>query len=230
MQKNELLGNSAALLMPVEWDEPFGIVIFCTSSPKIVDAKTRSKWSRVFVICSSDKACGSAPGRYAPPPPRPPIPSRPPSANAPPPPRVLRRRTSPRPSSSPTSAGCPGCPAAADGLPPADAASAARPAQWRQARPRPRPRRPPPRRHALASSLSRLTANLICRQSDQGDGGRSSSCRRHPLRSSYQTIVVAGNKRVAPTQEGIGRDRSERTGSALLPPRPAHDGSVSQLN
>jgi hypothetical protein len=28
--------------------EPFAIVIFCTSDPKIVDAKTRSKWSRVL--------------------------------------------------------------------------------------------------------------------------------------------------------------------------------------
>ena len=28
--------------------EPFGIVIFCTSDPEIVDAKTRSKWSRVL--------------------------------------------------------------------------------------------------------------------------------------------------------------------------------------
>ena len=28
--------------------EPFGIVIFCTSDPKVADAKTRSKWSRVL--------------------------------------------------------------------------------------------------------------------------------------------------------------------------------------
>ena len=28
--------------------EPFGIVIFCTADPKIADAKTRSKWSRVL--------------------------------------------------------------------------------------------------------------------------------------------------------------------------------------
>lgn len=28
--------------------EPFGVVIFCTSDPRIVDAKTRSKWSRVL--------------------------------------------------------------------------------------------------------------------------------------------------------------------------------------
>ena len=28
--------------------EPFAIVIFCTSDPQTVDAKTRSKWSRVL--------------------------------------------------------------------------------------------------------------------------------------------------------------------------------------
>ena len=28
--------------------EPFGIVIFCTADPEIVDTKTRSKWSRVL--------------------------------------------------------------------------------------------------------------------------------------------------------------------------------------
>jgi hypothetical protein len=28
--------------------EPFGILIFCTADPKVVDAKTRSKWSRVL--------------------------------------------------------------------------------------------------------------------------------------------------------------------------------------
>jgi len=28
--------------------EPFGIVIFCTADPKVADAKTRSKWSRVL--------------------------------------------------------------------------------------------------------------------------------------------------------------------------------------
>ena len=28
--------------------EPFGIVIFCTADPEVVDAKTRSKWSRVL--------------------------------------------------------------------------------------------------------------------------------------------------------------------------------------
>ena len=29
-------------------DEPFGIIIFCTSDPEIADAKTRSKFSRVL--------------------------------------------------------------------------------------------------------------------------------------------------------------------------------------
>ena len=28
--------------------EPFAVVIFCTSDPRIVDAKTRSKWSRAL--------------------------------------------------------------------------------------------------------------------------------------------------------------------------------------
>jgi hypothetical protein len=28
--------------------EPFGTVIFCTADPYVVDAKTRSKWSRVL--------------------------------------------------------------------------------------------------------------------------------------------------------------------------------------
>jgi hypothetical protein len=28
--------------------EPFAIVIFCTSDPRIVDAKTRSKWARAL--------------------------------------------------------------------------------------------------------------------------------------------------------------------------------------
>ena len=27
---------------------PFSIVIFCSADPKVVDAKTRSKWSRVL--------------------------------------------------------------------------------------------------------------------------------------------------------------------------------------
>jgi hypothetical protein len=35
--------------------EPFGIVIFCTSDPEIVDAKTRSKWSRVLRYAARTK-------------------------------------------------------------------------------------------------------------------------------------------------------------------------------
>jgi glycosyltransferase involved in cell wall biosynthesis len=37
-QKNELLGTAAALLMPIEWDEPFGIVMaeaFACGTPVI---------------------------------------------------------------------------------------------------------------------------------------------------------------------------------------------------
>jgi hypothetical protein len=38
--------------------EPFGIVIFCTSDLKVVDAKTRSKWSRVLRYAARAKAPG----------------------------------------------------------------------------------------------------------------------------------------------------------------------------
>ena len=38
--------------------EPFGIVIFCTADPKIVDAKTRSKWSRVLRYAAQAKPSG----------------------------------------------------------------------------------------------------------------------------------------------------------------------------
>ncbi len=38
--------------------EPFGIVIFCTTDPKIVDAKTRSKWSRVLRYAARIKPPG----------------------------------------------------------------------------------------------------------------------------------------------------------------------------
>ena len=37
--------------------EPFAIVIFCTSDPEVVDAKTRSKWSRVLRYAAQSKAC-----------------------------------------------------------------------------------------------------------------------------------------------------------------------------
>jgi hypothetical protein len=38
--------------------EPFGIIIFCTSDPEIVDAKTRSKWSRVLRYAARAKPAG----------------------------------------------------------------------------------------------------------------------------------------------------------------------------
>ena len=38
--------------------EPFAIVIFCTADPKIVDAKTRSKWSRVLRYAARTKPEG----------------------------------------------------------------------------------------------------------------------------------------------------------------------------
>ena len=38
--------------------EPFGIVIFCTADSKIVDAKTRSKWSRVLRYAARAKPPG----------------------------------------------------------------------------------------------------------------------------------------------------------------------------
>ena len=38
--------------------EPFGIVIFCTANPNVVDAKTRSKWSRVLRYAARAKPAG----------------------------------------------------------------------------------------------------------------------------------------------------------------------------
>jgi hypothetical protein len=38
--------------------EPFGIMIFCTADPEIVDAKTRSKWSRVLRYAARTKPEG----------------------------------------------------------------------------------------------------------------------------------------------------------------------------
>jgi hypothetical protein len=38
--------------------EPFGLVIFCTADPRIVDAKTRSKWSRVLRYAARAKPAG----------------------------------------------------------------------------------------------------------------------------------------------------------------------------
>jgi hypothetical protein len=38
--------------------EPFAIMVFCTSDPEIVDAKTRSKWSRVLRYAARAKPPG----------------------------------------------------------------------------------------------------------------------------------------------------------------------------
>ncbi len=38
--------------------EPFGIMIFCSADPKIVDGKTRSKWSRVLRYAAQAKPPG----------------------------------------------------------------------------------------------------------------------------------------------------------------------------
>jgi hypothetical protein len=43
---------------PAMKPEPFGIVIFCTSHPEVVDAKTRSKWSRVLRYAQKTKPAG----------------------------------------------------------------------------------------------------------------------------------------------------------------------------
>ena len=60
---NCVVRNSKAVLRlspnpPQMKPEPFGIVIFCTSDPKIVDAKTRSKWSRVLRYAARAKPEG----------------------------------------------------------------------------------------------------------------------------------------------------------------------------
>ena len=46
--KNALAALRLRPNQPQMKPEPFGIVIFCTADPKIVDDKTRSKWSRVL--------------------------------------------------------------------------------------------------------------------------------------------------------------------------------------
>jgi hypothetical protein len=40
--------------------EPFSVVIFCTADPKIVDAKIRSKWSRVLRYARRAKPVGQS--------------------------------------------------------------------------------------------------------------------------------------------------------------------------
>jgi hypothetical protein len=60
---NYAVKNSRAALRlrpkpPQMKPEPFAIVIFCTADPKIVDAKTRSKWSRVLRYAARAKPLG----------------------------------------------------------------------------------------------------------------------------------------------------------------------------
>jgi hypothetical protein len=60
---NCALKNSRAALRlqhgaPQMKAEPFGIVIFCTGDPKVADAKTRSKWSRVLRYAARTKPPG----------------------------------------------------------------------------------------------------------------------------------------------------------------------------
>ena len=59
-----LMQSKAALRLrpnpPQMKPEPFGIVIFCTSDPEIVDAKTRSKWSRVLRYALKAKPIGQS--------------------------------------------------------------------------------------------------------------------------------------------------------------------------
>jgi len=43
---------------PAMKPEPFGIVTFCTSHPEVVDAKTRSEWSRVLRYAQKTKPAG----------------------------------------------------------------------------------------------------------------------------------------------------------------------------
>jgi hypothetical protein len=40
--------------------DPFAIVIFCTSDPQVVDARTRSKWSRALRFADSFKPDGQS--------------------------------------------------------------------------------------------------------------------------------------------------------------------------
>jgi hypothetical protein len=62
-RQNCALKNSRAALRlqantPTMKREPFGIVIFCTCDPSIVDAKTRSKWSRALRYARKAKPTG----------------------------------------------------------------------------------------------------------------------------------------------------------------------------
>jgi hypothetical protein len=44
--------------------EPFAVVIFCTSDPRIVDAKTKSKWSRALRYCEGFKPDNQILGQF----------------------------------------------------------------------------------------------------------------------------------------------------------------------
>jgi hypothetical protein len=56
--KNSRMALRLKLDPPHMKPEPFGIVIFCTADPEIVDAKTRSKWSRVLRYAAQEKPAG----------------------------------------------------------------------------------------------------------------------------------------------------------------------------
>ncbi len=44
--------------------DPFAIVIYCTSDPRIVDAKTRSKWSKALQFAARNKPAGQPVGTF----------------------------------------------------------------------------------------------------------------------------------------------------------------------
>ncbi len=44
--------------------DPFAIVIYCTSDPRIVDAKTTSKWSKALQFAARNKPAGQPVGTF----------------------------------------------------------------------------------------------------------------------------------------------------------------------
>ncbi len=44
--------------------DPFAIVIYCTSDPRIIDARTRSKWARALRFAARFKPAGQPLGRF----------------------------------------------------------------------------------------------------------------------------------------------------------------------
>jgi glycosyltransferase involved in cell wall biosynthesis len=66
-QKNELFGKAAALLVPIEWDEPFGIVfaeaLACgtpvISSPRGALPEIVRRGVDGFLVSSVEEACGA---------------------------------------------------------------------------------------------------------------------------------------------------------------------------